>query len=56
VTTQQILDSIELMDAVQVGFDCSDLENAMGERRKDALRVILIAIFVTHRYEKDGEA
>ena len=25
------------MDAVQASFDCSDLENPMGERRKDAL-------------------
>ena len=27
------------MDAVQASFDCSDLENPMGERSKDALRV-----------------
>lgn len=27
------------MDAVQASFDCSDLENPMGERRKDALRL-----------------
>ena len=27
------------MDAVQTTFDCSDLENPMGERSKDALRV-----------------
>ena len=27
------------MDAVQTSFDCSDLENQMGERSKDALRV-----------------
>jgi hypothetical protein len=27
------------MEAVQAGFDCSDLENPMGERSKDALRV-----------------
>jgi len=27
------------MDAVQASFDCSDLENPMGERRNDALRV-----------------
>ena len=25
------------MDAIQASFDCSDLENPMGERRKDAL-------------------
>ena len=27
------------MDAVQASFDCSDLENTMGERSKDALQV-----------------
>jgi hypothetical protein len=27
------------MDTVQASFDCSDLENPMGERSKDALRV-----------------
>jgi hypothetical protein len=27
------------MDTVQASFDCSDLENPMGERRKDALRL-----------------
>jgi hypothetical protein len=27
------------MNAVQASFDCSDLENPMGERRKDALRL-----------------
>ena len=27
------------MDAVQTSFDCSDLENPMGETSKDALRV-----------------
>ena len=27
------------MDAIQASFDCSDLENPMGERSKDALRV-----------------
>jgi len=27
------------MDAVQASFDCSDLENPMGERSKDALQV-----------------
>jgi len=27
------------MNAVQTSFDCSDLENLMGERRKDALRL-----------------
>jgi hypothetical protein len=25
------------MDAIQTSFDCSDLENPMGERSKDAL-------------------
>jgi len=28
------------MDAVQTSFDCSDLENPMGEKSKDALKVI----------------
>jgi len=27
------------MDAIQTSFDCSDLENPMGERSKDALQV-----------------
>lgn len=27
------------MDAVKIIFDCSDLENPMGETSKDALRV-----------------
>jgi hypothetical protein len=27
------------MDAIQASFDCSDLENPMGERSKDALRL-----------------
>jgi hypothetical protein len=27
------------MDAIQASFDCSDLENPMGERRKEALRL-----------------
>jgi hypothetical protein len=27
------------MDAIQTSFDCSDLENPMGERRKEALRL-----------------
>jgi hypothetical protein len=29
------------MNAVQTSFDCSDLENPIGERSKDALRVNL---------------
>jgi len=39
VTNELNFDSIELMDAVQASFDCSDLENPMGERSKDALRL-----------------
>ncbi len=31
--------SIELMETTQASFDCSDLENPMGERCKDALRL-----------------
>jgi hypothetical protein len=27
------------MDAIQASFSCSDLENPMGERSRDALRV-----------------
>ena len=37
MTNELNFDSIELMDTVQASFDCSDLENLMGERRKDAL-------------------
>ncbi len=32
-------DSIELIETIQASFDCSDLENPMGERSKDALRL-----------------
>jgi hypothetical protein len=39
VTEEQDFDSMELMDAVQGSFDYSELENLMGERRKDALRL-----------------
>ena len=39
MTNELNFDSIELMDAVQASFDCSDLENPMGERSKDALRL-----------------
>ena len=31
--------SIELMEVIQHSFDYDDLENPIGERRKDALRV-----------------
>ena len=31
--------SIELMETTQASFDYSELENPMGERRKDALRL-----------------
>ncbi len=31
--------SIELMETTQASFYCSDLENLMGERSKDALRL-----------------
>jgi len=30
---------MEPMETIQASFDCSDLENPMGERRKDALRL-----------------
>ena len=36
---EQDFDSIELTETIQDSFDCSDLENPMGEGRKDALRV-----------------
>jgi hypothetical protein len=39
VTNEQDFDSIELMDAIQAGFGCSDLENPMGKRCRDTLRV-----------------
>ena len=39
MTNELNCDSIELMDTVQASFDCSDLENLMGERSKDALRL-----------------
>ena len=39
MTNKLNFDSIELMDTVQASFDCSDLENPMGESKKDALRV-----------------
>ena len=39
VTSRMYFDSIELMDAVKTIFDCSDLENPMGETSKEALRV-----------------
>ena len=39
MTNEQDFDSIELMEVIQHSFDYDDLENPMGERRKDALRV-----------------
>ncbi len=39
MTNEQDFDSIELMKVIQHSFDYDDLENPMGERRKDALRV-----------------
>jgi len=39
VTSNENCNSIELMDAIQAGFDYPKWENPMGERRKDALRV-----------------
>ena len=30
-------DNIELIETTQASLDCSDLENPMGERSKDAL-------------------
>ena len=32
-------DSMELMNTIQASFDCSDLENPMGEGRNNALRL-----------------
>ncbi len=37
MTNELNFDSIEIMDTVQASFDCSDLENLMGVRSKDAL-------------------
>ncbi len=39
MTNELNSDSMELMETIQASFDCSDLENPMGERRKDALRL-----------------
>ena len=39
MTNELNFDSIELMDTVQASFGCSDLENPMGERSKEALRL-----------------
>jgi hypothetical protein len=39
VTNELNYDSIELMETTQASFDYYELENPMGERRKDALRV-----------------
>jgi hypothetical protein len=35
VTNELNSDSMELMETIQASFDCSDLENPMGESRKD---------------------
>jgi hypothetical protein len=39
LTTKQDFDNVNLMEIFQVRFDCSDLENPIGESRDDALRV-----------------
>jgi hypothetical protein len=39
VTNELIFNNIELMESTQASLDCSDLENPMGERRNDALRL-----------------
>ena len=39
MTNELNSDSMEPMETIQASFDCSDLENPMGERRKDALRL-----------------
>ncbi len=39
MANEQDFDILRLMETVQASFDHSDLENLMGERRKDALRV-----------------
>ena len=39
LTKRQDFEGIELIETIQASFDCSDLENPMGERCKDALRV-----------------
>ena len=39
MTNELNFDSIELMVTTQANFDYSELENPIGERSKDALRV-----------------
>jgi hypothetical protein len=39
VTNELNFDSIELTETIQASFDCSDLENPIGEGQNDALRL-----------------
>ncbi len=39
MTNELNYDSIELMETTQARFDYSELENLMGERSRDALRL-----------------
>ena len=39
MTNELNSDSMEPMETIQAGFDCSDLENPMGKSKKDTLRV-----------------
>ena len=39
MTNELNSDSMELMETIQASFDCSDLENPMGEGRNDVLRL-----------------
>ncbi|MBW8038989.1 MAG: hypothetical protein FVQ85_03210 [Planctomycetes bacterium] len=39
MTNELNFDGIELMETIDAGFGCSDLETPMGERSKDALRL-----------------
>jgi hypothetical protein len=48
VITKQNFDNIELMEAIQASFNVSDLEDPMGERRKNALITIVIQCCVLH--------
>ena len=39
MTNELNFNSIDFMETTQAGFDCSNLENPMGDRKKGVLRV-----------------
>jgi len=45
---------MKLMETIQASFDCSDLENLMGERCKDALKLDFFAVFPAWYAEPAG--